>query len=162
MPGRILAAATLVLSLSLSVASVLAAPPQKVESGAEACQAAKVAFRSHGARYSSSAASSTLDATYYHLNLNIAMDDDTIVGVVRVERRVTGSALPTLTLDLAPSMQATDVNLRMPTDELVEWTHTGAVLAITMPVSQPVGTLVAVDIAYHGVPVSDGFGNFFF
>ncbi len=160
MPGRILTAATLALSLSLPVVSSHAAPPRRVESGAEACQAAKVAFASRTARYSSSAASSNFDATYYHLNLNIAMDDDSIVGVVRVEGRVVNSSLTTLTLDLAPSMLVTSVNAAG--GGALAFTHPGAALNITLPGSQPVGTVVAVDIAYRGVPVSDDFGNFFF
>ena len=101
MPGRILAAATLVLSLFLPVASSHAAPPQEFESGIDACRAAKVAFANRTARYSSSAASSNFDATYYHLDLTIGMVNDSIVGVVRVEGRVTSTPLSTLTLDLA-------------------------------------------------------------
>ena len=97
MPGRILVAATLVLSLSVSVVPSHAAPPQDLQSGIDGCRAAKIAFASRTARYSSSAASSNFDATYYHLNLNIAMDDDSIVGLVRVEGRVVNSSLTTLT-----------------------------------------------------------------
>jgi len=160
MPGRILAAATLVLSLSVSVVPSHAAPPQDLQSGIDGCRAAKIAFASRTARYSSSAASSNFDATYYHLNLNIAMDDDSIVGLVRVEGRVVNSSLTTLTLDLAPSMHVTSVALAA--GGALAFTHPGAALNITLPGSQPVGTLVAVDIRYRGIPVVDGFGNFVF
>lgn len=160
MPGRILSAATLVLSLALPVVPSHAAPPRDFESGIDGCRAAKIAFANHPSRYTYSSASANFDATYYHLNLNIAMDDDSIVGVVRVEGRVVNASLATLTLDLAPSMHVTSVAAAG--GGALPFTHPGAVLNITLPASTPVGTLVAVDIAYRGIPVSDNFGNFFF
>ena len=129
--------------------------------GAAACASAKKAAASRvPAREQFSVASSNFDATFYHLDLFIGMDDDSISGVVRVEGRVTGSTLSTLKLDLASSMVVSSVTL--PGGTPLAYTHPGAALNITLPAPQAVGSVVAVDIAYRGIPVSDGFGNFVF
>src|SRR5712675_1269823 len=63
-----------------------AAPPrpaQKIVYGADACAATKVAMANRVPRNSFSVASGNFDATFYHLNLNLDMVDDSIAGVVR-------------------------------------------------------------------------------
>jgi len=162
MPGRILVAATLVLSLSVSVVPSHAAPPQDLQSGIDGCRAAKIAFANHPSQYTSSAASSNFDATFYHLDLNIGMVNDSIVGVVRVEGRVTGSALSQLVLDLSPAMHVTSVAAAGGGALVFSHPLNSPALSITLPGSQPVGTLVAVDIRYRGIPISSDFGNFVF
>jgi len=150
------------LGLIVPARSHGAAPPalQPMESGAEACRAAKIAMASHAPKNTFSVASANLDATFYHLNLNIDMADDSIAGVVRVEGRVVNAAISQLTLDLAAAMHVTSVSLAG--GGALAFSHSGAALRITLPSSQPVGTLVAVDIRYRGIPMSADFGNFVF
>lgn len=162
MPARILAAATLVLSLSLCVVPSQAAPPQDLQSGIDGCRAAKIAFASRTSKNMFSVASANFDATYYHLDLNIGMVNDSIVGVVRVEGRVTGSALSQLVLDLSPAMHVTSVAAAVGGALVFSHPLNSPALSITLPGSQPVGALVAVDIRYRGVPISSDFGNFVF
>jgi aminopeptidase N len=139
------------------------AGPRRVwllESGAAACAATKIAAANHVPRNSFSVASANFDATFYHLDLNIDMVDDSLVGVVRVEGRVINAALTKLTLDLAASMHVTAISLAG--GGALAFTHSGAALKITLPAAQSVGTLVAVDIRYRGIPVANDFGNFVF
>ena len=164
MPGRLLLMTALVLSLT-STSLFAFSPPtsqlkQRVEEGASACAAAKMAFASRTPRAAYSVASANFDATYYHLNLNVGMVDDSIVGVVRVEGRVMNAAMSQLTLDLSSAMHVTSVSAAG--GGALAFTHPGAALHITLPGSQAVGTLIAVDIRYRGVPVETDFGNFTF
>ncbi|HEX6791658.1 MAG TPA: M1 family aminopeptidase [Candidatus Krumholzibacteria bacterium] len=134
---------------------------QLVGDGAADCARAKIAAASRAPHHAAvSLASANFDVTYYHLDLFIGMDDDSITGTVRVEGRVVNAALSTLTLDLAPTMEAVAVTL--PDDTPLAFTHPGAALNIQLPSSQGVGSLVAVDITYRGIPLTDGFGNFVF
>ncbi|HET6349200.1 MAG TPA: M1 family aminopeptidase [Candidatus Krumholzibacteria bacterium] len=128
--------------------------------GAEACAAAKTASALSMHRSAVSVATTNFDATYYHLNLTIGMDDDSIVGTVRIEGRVTNAALSQLTLDLASTMVVDSVKL--PGGSALPFTHPGAALNITFPGPQAVGTLLAVDVTYRGIPLYSNFGNFFF
>jgi len=157
-----------IVTLSLLLALPAAVPvhatppsPRPMESGAEACARAKMAFASRAPRNQVSIASANFDATFYHLDLNIGMVNDSISGTVRVEGRVMNASLPRLTLDLAPSMRVTNVVFQ-PGDQPLAWTHTGNALTITLPVSEPAGTLLKFDISYRGIPVAADFGNFVF
>jgi aminopeptidase N len=164
MPGRLFVMAALVLSLASTSLHAFSPPTsqlkQRVEEGASACAAAKMAFASRTPRAAYSVASANFDATYYHLNLNVDMVDDSIVGVVRVEGRVVNASLSQLTLDLSSAMHVTSVSAAG--GGALAFTHPGAALHITLPGSQAVGTLIAVDIHYRGVPVETDFGNFTF
>lgn len=133
---------------------------QPPETGAAACASAKMAMANRVPKNSFSIASANLDATFYHLNLNIDMLDDSIVGVVRVEGRVVNAPLTQLTLDLGSSMHVTSVSAAG--GGALGFTHPGAALNITLPGAQAVGTLVAVYIRYRGIPFSTAFGNFVF
>jgi aminopeptidase N len=167
MSGRIARTAWCAASLILCAGVGRAQKPIEPEQvfriagdGAAECSAAKIAASMRASHRERSVASSHLDATYYHLDLFVGMDDDSIAGTVRVEGRVTGVALSKLTLDLASSMEVTSVRLADGTP--LAFTHTGKALTITLPSAQAPGTLVAVDIAYGGIPVEDDFGNFVF
>jgi hypothetical protein len=148
MPGRFVAASA-VLIVSLHAVATPAAPPkEKLAEGAAACAAAKTALASRPHHDAFSVASANFDATYYHLNLNVDMVDDSIVGVVRVEGRIVNAALSQVTLDLSSAMHVTSVAAAG--GGALAFTHPGAALHVTLPGSQPVGTLVAVDIRYRG------------
>src|SRR5690348_8480720 len=114
MPGRSLVAAALIVFLNAASLHAFSPPTsqlkQRVEEGASACAVAKMAFATRTPHAMYSVASANFDATYYHLNLNIDMVDDSIIGVVRVEGRVTNSALSKLTLDLSSAMHVTSVS----------------------------------------------------
>lgn len=160
---RLLAAALVMFAFSAQAGPKQPPTLQLIGDGAAECAAAKKAAAharaTHG-REAFSIASANLDATFYHLDLFLGMDDDSISGTVRVEGRVVNSALSTLTLDLAPSMLVTTVTL--PDATPLAFTHPGSALNITLPSAQAVGTPVAVLITYRGMPVSNGLGNFVF
>jgi aminopeptidase N len=164
MPGRFLLATALILLLGAASLHAFSPPTsqlkQKVEEGASACAAAKTAFATRTPHAMYSVATANFDATYYHLNLNIDMADDSIIGVVRVEGRVTNAALSQLTLDLSSAMHVTSVSAGG--GGALAFTHPGAALHITLPGSQAVGTLLQIDIHYRGVPIETDFGNFTF
>jgi aminopeptidase N len=135
-------------------------PSALISDGVDACAAAKTAMAARPPRAAVSLASPNLDATYYHLNLTLEMADDSLSGLVRVEGTVTGSPISELVLDLASSMIVTAVKLADGTP--LTFTHPGAALRVSLPAPAAVGTTVAVDVAYHGAPVSNDLGNFVF
>jgi aminopeptidase N len=149
------------MMLLLAAVSLQAAPPrEKLQEGAAACAAAKAAQFNRTPRNSFSVASANFDATFYHLDLNLPMGNDSIIGVVRVEGRVVGSALTQLVLDLSSAMHVTSVSAAG--GGALAFTHSGQALNVTLPGSPAVGTLVKIDVRYRGVPVSNEFGNFEF
>ncbi|HKW15192.1 MAG TPA: M1 family metallopeptidase, partial [Candidatus Krumholzibacteria bacterium] len=166
MPGRLLIMAAVVLSLTSTSLHAFSPPTNQlkvhVEEGVSACSDAKIAFATRVPNHAMSVASANFDATFYHLDLNIPMVNDSIIGVVRVEGRVVNAALSQLTLDLAPSMHVTSVSAAAGGALAFSHPKGSAALHITLPGSQAVGTLVAVDIRYRGVPVETDFGNFTF
>jgi aminopeptidase N len=137
-------------------------PPEalSIGRGAVACAEGKSALAAVRLREVSSAASTNLDVTCYHLNLTLPMATNNLSGVVRIEGTVVGSTLSTLVLDLAATMTVTSVKL--PDATPLAFTHPGTVLNITLPAPVSVGGTVAVDVAYNGFPSSGGFGYFTF
>src|SRR5688572_16790919 len=164
MPGHVARIVLLALVLCASSTAHAQHDAQSIlrtmDDGIEACASAKKAALSRPQRNSFSVASANFDATYYHLNLFVGMDDDSVTGTVRVEGRVANSALTQLTLDLAQTMVVSSV--RLPDSTPLSFTHPGAALRITLPSAQAPGSLIAVDITYRGVPATNGFGNFVF
>src|SRR5678816_4164873 len=67
-----------------------------------------------------------------------------------------------LVLDLSPAMHVTSVAAAGGGALVFSHPLNSPVLSITLPGSQPVGTMVAVDIRYRGIPISSDFGNFVF
>ena len=135
-----------------------ASDPPRV--GAVECSEGKAARWSKRVERVQSAASSNIDITYYHLDLQLDMLGTRIDGVVRVEGTAVGSAMTTLVLDLASAMTVTSVRLSDATP--LAFNHTGAELQITLPSPVSIGGSVEVYVSYGGTPQSSGFGSFQF
>ncbi len=132
----------------------------EIGDGAAVCAEGKSASRRHLDRSAHSVASTNIDVTYYHLDLDVDLTGSTIDGVVRIEGTVKGSAMSLLVLDLAPEMIVSSVKL--PDLTPLAFSHIGYTLSITLPAPVSVGGTVRVDVAYAGTPSSGGFGYFVF
>jgi aminopeptidase N len=149
-------------ALAASFAAATPAPPQPelIGDGARDCSTAKAALALTPHPEAFSAASTNIDIHYYHLDLTLPMNTNTLSGTVRVEGTVTGSTMSTLVLDLQDTMAVTAVKLANGTPCV--FTHPGAVVNITLPAPVAPGGNVAVDVTYNGAPQSGGFGYFVF
>ena len=106
-----------------------------------------------------SQASHTFDATYYHLTLDVRFDSQNLYGHTRIEGTVASGTLDTLVLDFASRMAVDSV---MSGGEKLDFRHAGDALRVGLASVAGSGERVAIEVAYHGVPARDGFGNFVF
>jgi len=153
-----------VTSLGLATSSASPSGPDTVapqdQLGAITCSEGKSATWSRQPQSTSSVASTNIDVTYYHLDLQIDMVAHVINGVVRVEGTVVGSAMSMLVLDLASAMTVSSVKL--PDATPLAFSHIGAELQIALSSQVSVGGTVEVDVEYSGTPFGTGFGSFVF
>ena len=138
------------------------APPLSLQEadGAAQCAEAKALMATRPAREPFSVASTNIDIKYYHLQLTVDFDTNTISGVVRIVGKVVNSPMSILILDLDNNMNVTAVT--QVGGGALGFVHPGDALNITLPASVPVNGNVAVDVAYNGAPVPTGFGSFIF
>jgi aminopeptidase N len=134
--------------------------PALIGDGAKECSAAKTALAMAPHPPQLSSASTNIDIHYYHLALNLPMTVNTLSGTVRIEGTVVGSTMSTLVLDLQNTMTVTAVKLSDGTP--CTFTHSGAVLNITLPSPVAPGGNVKVDVTYNGTPATGGFGYYVF
>ncbi len=80
-----------------------------------------------------------------------------IAGSVTVLFRVTGTAMDSLALDMAPELIADSVRYH---GQEVPWNHAGQQLVVGFPSSIPPQTADSLTVYYHGVPPDQGFGSF--
>jgi aminopeptidase N len=104
---------------------------------------------------------STINVTYYKLNLTLNYDTKYLNGIVTVSFKSESSNLTSLFLDLQNSMivdsvkmNGTNINFSQPAGQ--------AELVINLPSAMSLGEQASVDVFYGGNPVSSGFGSFAF
>ncbi len=154
------------LAAMLLVAMPGTAPAQPATDaldGAAQCAAAKARGRaplSFAPGKRASLASANFDATYYHLTLDVRFDPEDVSGHTRVEGRVAGAPMTTLTLDFDDAMTVDSV--LSAEGAPLAFTHAGGALAVSLPAPLGDGAPVAVDVYYHGLPAQAGFGTFVF
>ncbi|MFN3597808.1 MAG: M1 family aminopeptidase [Rubricoccaceae bacterium] len=135
-----------------------AEPPPPEHDGAALCsRIGHAAHRAYGPA-KVSRASDAFDATYYHLWLDVLIDERLIVGRTRVQGRARGAALATLALDFASGMTVSAV--RDADGTPLTFSHAADVLTIAFPEPVPDGGALALDVEYHGRPAQAGFGTF--
>jgi aminopeptidase N len=103
---------------------------------------------------------STINVTYYKLNLTITYQPDYLIGIVTVNAKSNTSLLKNFFLDLQDTLKVDSV---ISSDRRkLTYTHSGAKLIITLDTTYNIGQLFSVNIFYRGVPGSSGFGSFEF
>lgn len=100
-----------------------------------------------------------IDVTYYKLDLTVATDPNYLRGVVTVNAVCVGSSLSQVTLDLMNSMVVDSIRVESVSVGFVQQPST---VVITLNRTYAVGELLSLEIAYHGLPATTGFGSFVF
>ncbi|NQV72927.1 T9SS type A sorting domain-containing protein [bacterium] len=106
----------------------------------------------------SRASSSGFDVSYYHLTLNLnGLQNPILVG----RNRITGKAvvdLDTLLFDLSSNMVVDFVSLT--TGKVLSSSHTQDQILVVLENTLTAGSVLDLDIVYHGNPTKTGFGAF--
>ncbi|MGE5431901.1 MAG: M1 family aminopeptidase [Syntrophomonadaceae bacterium] len=102
---------------------------------------------------------STIDVTYYKLNLNITYTPKYLKGAVTVGFRSAAASLNSFFLDLQQVLNVDSVTLN---GTKLTFSHINAKLQITLPRAYNQGENASVNVYYQGLPGSSGFGSFIF
>ncbi len=102
---------------------------------------------------------SSIDVTYYKLNLTITYVPNYLRGIVTVNAKSSTQSLTNFFLDLVDSLSVDSVSLN---GKLLKFTHKNDKLNITLDKPYNSGDSFSVKVYYQGVPVSGGFGSFVF
>ena len=102
---------------------------------------------------------STIDVTYYKLNLNITYSPNYLKGAVTVNALSKSQSLKTFFLDLQNVLKVDSITCK---NKRLLFNHTNAKLYITLDTTYNTGQLFSVIVYYEGVPGSSGFGSFEF
>lgn len=105
------------------------------------------------------ASDTSIDVTYYKLNLTTTTSPDYVRGVVTVKAFSRVAALQQITLDLMSTMTVDSVVMNQVNVPFVQHPST---VSITLNRSYGNGESVVLDVFYRGLPVSTGFGSFRF
>lgn len=100
-----------------------------------------------------------IDVTYYKLNLNVSVTPGSLRGVVTLHARSTVAELTTLSLDLMSTMTVDSVTCG---GSAVHFIQHPTTVFIELNRSYGYGEMVVLEVSYHGVPASSGFGSFEF
>ena len=104
---------------------------------------------------------STIDVTYYKLDLNITYTPQYLNGIVTVNFKSVSNSLTTFFLDLQNSMSVDSVTMN---GSAISFFHPLNIpkLYITLPSPFVYGQAGSIVVYYEGVPGSSGFGSFEF
>ncbi len=102
---------------------------------------------------------STIDITYYKLNLTITYSPEYLKGIVTVNANSILPVLNSFNLDLQNTLTVDSI---LSNGKLLTFSHSNAKLNITLDKSYNIGENFSVKIYYEGVPGSSGFGSFAF
>lgn len=106
-----------------------------------------------------SSADSTIDITYYKLNLQVTVSPGFLHGVVTVHARSTVTQLTAISLDLSSTMTVDSV---MSEGAALRFIQHPTTVFIELNRSYGYGEMVVLDVYYRGIPASTGFGSFEF
>ncbi len=101
----------------------------------------------------------SIDATYYRLNLKIQTSPAYLYGDVLMKAKSLQDNLGSITLDL---MSALTVDSILVSGTSVPFVQSPSWVSITLDRAYNQGELMTVEVIYHGVPGSSGFGSFEF
>ena len=104
---------------------------------------------------------STIDVTYYKLNLTLNYDTKYLDGIITVSFKSESSNLTSFFLDLQDTMVVDSVKMN---GSRINFTQSAGQekLVINLPSAMSLNQQGSVDIYYGGSPVSSGFGSFTF
>ncbi len=102
---------------------------------------------------------SSIDVTYYGLNLTLTYSPNFLKGSVVVNAKSTTNGLSNFFLDLQDALTVDSVTYG---GSKISFTHSSAKLNIFLPSTLNAGESFSVKIYYEGVPGSSGFGSFEF
>jgi aminopeptidase N len=105
---------------------------------------------------------SNIDVNYYKLDLNISYSSQSISGVVTVVSTAVQDQLSTFFLDIVNQLQVKSVKLNGISNLVFSQPVNSDHLIITLDRAYGKGEKFSVDIAYQGIPPSNGFGSFEF
>ena len=127
---------------------------------AEVKQATLEQRRSMHPAKTTSFASENFDAGYYHLVLDLRLDQEYLYGQTRITGRVVGTSMVSLSLDFSSNMIVDSVWAENGNPLL--FSHEDDVVTVPLPAPAMVGSEVTVYIAYRGKPMQEGWGTFVF
>jgi aminopeptidase N len=102
---------------------------------------------------------STIDATYYKLDLTVTYNPDYLTGIVTVNAKSTSQGLKTFFLDLKNALTVDSV---ISNGNKLGINHSNDKLYITLDTTYNTGSNFSVIIYYQGIPVTSGYGGFVF
>ncbi len=102
---------------------------------------------------------STIDVTYYGLDLEVTSSPQYLTGKVTINASVNASSISTSFLDLRNALTVDSVWLN---GAATTFTHTSHKLNIDLDRTYNQGESFSVKVFYQGVPGSSGFGSFEF
>ncbi|MCL5028704.1 MAG: T9SS type A sorting domain-containing protein [Bacteroidetes bacterium] len=102
---------------------------------------------------------STIDVTYYKLNLTLTYSPNYLKGIVTVNAKSNLSGLNSFFLDL---QNAFTIDSILSNGKKLTFIHSNAKLNIALDKNYNAGEIFSVVIYYEGVPGSSGFGSFAF
>ena len=131
------------------------------QSGAEYCSEAKTAAFEKLAKISkiNYPGDSTIDVTYYKLNLTVTYSPKQVSGIVTVKAKSLTDGLTSFYLDLLDNMTVDYVTSGT---DILQSAHANDKISITLKKAVSAGEEFSVDVYYHGVPITDAFGSFAF
>ena len=110
-------------------------------------------------RAASTQSDSSIDVTYYKLNLTISTSPNYLRGIVTVKAVSKVQSLTVITLDLMSTMTVDSVRVA---GTRVLFSQFINAISINLNRSYGEGELVTLDLYYEGLPVATGFGSFEF
>ncbi len=102
---------------------------------------------------------STIDVTYYKLNLTLQYSKHNLIGAVTVNAKSKSEGLKTFFLDLQDQLNVDSV---ISNGKQLTYSHSNAKLFITLDSTINTGETFSVTVYYEGTPGSSGFGSFEF
>ncbi len=102
---------------------------------------------------------STIDVTYYKLNLTLTYSPNYLKGIVTVNAKNNLSGLNAFFLDLQDTLTIDSV---LSNGKQLTFSHSNAKLNVTLDKNYNAGEIFSVTVYYEGVPGSSGFGSFAF
>lgn len=123
------------------------------QNGSEACSKAKI--REFSGLYKSSKieypGDSTIDVTYYKLNLTVTVNPNYLKGIVTVQAKPVNNGLTAFFLDLLTNMIVSSVTIN---GAPVQYSQSNNTLIINLGRSYAKGEKFSADISYKGEPTS--------
>jgi aminopeptidase N len=146
--------------LLILVSFICIAPGYSQTLGDHLCSVSKrMSFNSLNERFSDYPGDSTIDVTYYKLDLNITTSPDFLSGRATIQLTSETSILNSFFLDFEDNMVVDSITVG---NNPLTFSQSNDKLFITLNTPVTSGNSLTIDIKYHGIPKSTGIGSFVF